>query len=814
MTSAVRHPRPEARNPAPRWVTSGAPRRVADLTPLLDHDLLAQIGWDQHSHLLIFPADHLLVGWPRCRTDGCEKKVRDSGYCGSCRPQSHDGRDARKKSVGIGPCAVPGCERPWANSPSRLCHTHLDRKKRLQLSMDDFLADPKLVAFGGYGVCQVAACPRDRDCGENPYCTAHRRRWNRARRADPGLDEAVWRKTITPISENNEVSLRGLPEPIRVEILYGLQERVRAGIMTRATVLRSLTNLARQQRAGTLERVAVPATNGQVAGLRRTMLRFVQCGGLDVESEIAKDVWHWSAFGSGGGHLRFDRITQAWLREAAKRWVLDDAPRRRGAGVRQTIQSKIAVLQRLSESLAVQRRDRGNDITALGRADVVAFLNRLAYLADTGAISPRFRYQNCMHARLVLATMRAIGLTRPGEPLHGLPDDFSFRLHDTPREPADEPGRDLPVEIMRQLCAALPTLDSRTCNEGRLSVELLIDTGRRPGEVCGLPYDCLQRDHDGNPVLIYDNIKANRPGRRLPISEATAALIVAQQQRVRQRFPNTPLDQLKLLPSPIANPHGRRPIGEGHVSKVHRDWVDAIPELRTADGTEFDRSAIVLYAYRHTYAQRHADAGVPADVLRELMNHRMLTTTQRYYRIGEQRRREAVERVAHLQFDRHGSRVWRDAKALMDSEHARRAVGEVAVPYGLCSEPSNVAAAGNDCPVRYRCVGCGHFRTDVSYLPDLQAHLDDLLHTRERVIAAVDMDDWARVQATPSDDEIQRVRWLIERISGDLDDLQPEDRREIDEAVAVIRRHRANTVMLGLPRHRQAVPDIRTEVVA
>ena len=51
----------------------------------------------------------------------------------------------------------------------------------------------------------------------------------------------------------------------------------------------------------------------------------------------------------------------------------------------------------------------------------------------------------------------------------------------------------------------------------------------------------------------------------------------------------------------------------------------------TVDGTEYDKSRIVLYAYRHTYAQRHADAGVGIDVLRELMDHRKLDTTKGYY---------------------------------------------------------------------------------------------------------------------------------------------------------------------------------------
>ena len=81
------------------------------------------------------------------------------------------------------------------------------------------------------------------------------------------------------------------------------------------------------------------------------------------------------------------------------------------------------------------------------------------------------------------------------------------------------------------------------------------------------------------------------------------------------------------------------------------------------------------------------------------MDHRSLDTTRGYYSVGEPRRREAVDRVTALQFDRHGNRIWRDAKALLDSEHARRAVGEVAVPFGTCSEPSNVASRRERLPL-------------------------------------------------------------------------------------------------------------------
>ena len=113
-------------------------------------------------------------------------------------------------------------------------------------------------------------------------------------------------------------------------------------------------------------------------------------------------------------------------------------------------------------------------------------------------------------------------------------------------------------------------------------------------------------------MLIYDNHKAGRMGRRLPVTEATATLITGQKQRTRDRYPATPLDELRLFPALQRNPGGRKPVaGPGLVGR-HRVWVDSLPPLLLADGTEFPRAKVTLYAYRHTYAQRHADAGVPA----------------------------------------------------------------------------------------------------------------------------------------------------------------------------------------------------------
>jgi hypothetical protein len=187
------------------------------------------------------------------------------------------------------------------------------------------------------------------------------------------------------------------------------------------------------------------------------------------------------------------------------------------------------------------------------------------------------------------------------------------------------------------------------------------------------------------------------------------------------------------------------------------------------------------------------------------MGHDSLTTTQTYYRITARRTRAAVDKLAALQFDGRGNRIWREGRALLEHEHQRLAVGQVAVPFGICTEPSNVKAGGHACPFRFRCVGCGHFRSDPSYLPELRGYLEMLLRNRERVRAAVELDEWARAEATPSDEEISRLRALIRRAETDLEQLSGDERSQIDEACRVVRATR-QTVHLGMPTIRP--PDL------
>ena len=80
----------------------------------------------------------------------------------------------------------------------------------------------------------------------------------------------------------------------------------------------------------------------------------------------------------------------------------------------------------------------------------------------------------------------------------GLPDDFAIRRADIPQQAnAEGPGRAVPAGVFNQLVKALPALERTSGPAIRAAIEVLIDTGRRPAEICKLGWDCLGQDADG-----------------------------------------------------------------------------------------------------------------------------------------------------------------------------------------------------------------------------------------------------------------------------------------------------------------------------
>jgi len=570
--------------------------RTTHIIDALDADFLNLVSWDWDVRVVRYPKSHPVLGMPDCEFPGCTKGTPlGEPVCVGCINRwqrsgmtfeefiASPRQGTYHRSDGQTLCRVRDCQRPPRLVTHGLCTTHGSRwLTSSEPTVEDFLRNSPQKGLPGFGPCQVAACYRLRGSERTLYCEVHRGRLNRERRLGTFAgDVEHWRLTTPAVTVNREMSLRGLPDRLVAELLYCLQVRTSREVKTRDHRFRQVCDQMRLLQAPSLEAVeeadlvragVVDDVRMIIRGAQKALRRL----GSTPETERLKDIWDMAVFGHAGT-LSFLGIHQKSFREAVKTWAYDELPRRRGQHVTSSLQNMVRAMERLSEALRLQREDEGHQHKLLGRADMDNFCNRVAFLAETGVFGAYYRVYVIRAGRQILNRIRVLGLTAPGEVLEGLPVGFALSVQDIPDEPEDtEAGKDLPDEVMRELCNHLDLLEKMSSRECRVATELLIDTGRRPDEIAKLPLDCLAKDPDGTPVLVYDNHKNYRLGRRLPIAKATAAIITEQQKQVRERFPDTPASKLKLLPSPVANPEGKKSIGT--VYDQHRAWVDALPD--------------------------------------------------------------------------------------------------------------------------------------------------------------------------------------------------------------------------------------------
>ena len=104
--------------------------------------------------------------------------------------------------------------------------------------------------------------------------------------------------------------------------------------------------------------------------------------------------------------------------------------------------------------------------------------------------------------------------------------------------------------------------------------------------------------------------------------------------------------------------------------------------------------------------------------------------------------------------------------------------GGVAVPYGNCTEPSNVRPAAAPARSGSAAPGCGHFRTDASYLPALEEHIAGLRADRETALA-IGAADYVLANLAAENDVFTAVAEAMRRRLSQLD---PAQRAEVEEA--------------------------------
>lgn len=814
-----------------------ADRRLVVMRSLLVDDWLPG-EWDPVRLLLTPCPDGPLARRRPCVVTGCPGSRDGAGtLCRGHTSQFDDSGavDINEWVAGGGPgplrrrlseecCVVSGdvgdrCPRP-AWGPSGLCLAHGSTWSAYRgrgSSVEAFFAQAR--PLPSFGDCAAACCYRVAAHGLG-LCEMHYRLWVSAG-SPRGQALEEWRRRARQAANRRVLSLRGLPELVRLEVLYAIQRRVAEQV---CTAPENMSNFVDHLRAAGVSSVldfdlgeVDPQHNRDHGRFARYVLDRVELAYRDPEAELLGDRWDLRVLGRRG-HLDFSPIRQDWLREATKRWAaatmarVSDSP---------TMQARVRAVAVLSQVLATGPGG-GLDPAALSRRDVDRFLLRLRSLRSPvtdEALSANSAFGIAKRCGLVVREATEMGL------LPGLSPTFAFRRGDAHWPIVEEEqGRALPAHVLAQLDAHLGLLEETPGSCGGpnhrslgvlgeragavavLAYQLLKGTGRRLGEIASLHLECLDFDETARAVLVYDNHKAGRMARRLPLADAALVGAVRDQQRwVAYRFPDTVPARLWLFPRANKNADGTAHISANQLYSWLRAWVGAIPgidagPMDTGGGAiPFDRTGITPHAFRHTYAQTMADEGVAPSVLRDLMDHRNMSTTLGYYRVSEANKRRAMELVARHTVDNRGTLRPVEEPPSRVAE-LREQLSWVAVPMGKCSEPTNVRAGGQACPIRYQCAGCPHFESDPSYLPDLRAYADELRREREMLLA------------------LGAAAWVVDNVAGQLgvivehvrrheqmlDGLGAEQRDAIEDASRTVRKARQSVPVAFGRRQREA----------
>ena len=506
------------------------------------------------------------------------------------------------------------------------------------------------------------------------------------------------------------IQLGQLPPQLRLELQYTLQQRRdrRVGKLAPSVVTRVVRLLAASSVTSLLdhnEGTWLTIADGMVNdSLGRALLLYAHRAVADLaetggwEAEYPRDVWRMHRLGFDGHRtLQFDRITQPWLRELAKRWVRLRLSS--GLGLEAGGARAVVAISRFSRFLAAVGVEH---IEQLDRQLLERYLADLAH--------ERHPQRRSAHIGLLNGFFVAIRQHR-WHP--GLPATALFFPADHPRRP-DKLPRALAEQVMSQL-EQPANLDRFDNPSYRLITVILMHCGLRVTDALRLRSDCVTTDTDGAPYLRYFNHKMHRDA-LVPIDTELANAIGHQRHRNLNRWP---AGTVILFPRPSKNIDGGHPISSSTYRMALQRWLDAC-DIRDEHG---HRVHLTPHQWRHTLGTRLINHDVPQEIVRRILDHDSPQMTSHYARLHDDTVRRHWE--AARKIDITGRTVTYESDGpLADAAWAKQRLARAtqALPNGYCGLPLQ-----RSCPHANACLTCPMFLTTSEFLPQHHAQRQQTL---------------------------------------------------------------------------------------
>lgn len=773
-----------------------------------------------------------------CSRQGCSVVLNAGTLCPGCKnhfrkQQKTSGisRDAflltvraTKTTPVPATCQVENCERIQHRDLFCTSHGAAFRGYRTRVdrscSPEQWLANrTPTPAFARLDACAVATCPYN-SLQSGTLCLRHNGRFELVcrkglvgsvnewldRYAEPFVDSALG----TSYASSGATPLALLPEPLRWELLYAVQQRDAEGLSKLPGI--SFRSLYRHLRATGISSIVGLDQCAWDRTVNSNMIGFLR--GLQWHVDEAQRKWAppspndpliipFRDLELKTRKLRTPRHTNLDLSSVSHVWISD------------AVVAWARAKPRTPESLRIVQRAWLAVDSAIPPSVVDHRALTPAHM-DLAVKILRTRTKSVAIMTSLLRSIRnVIDHARADHELRSIWDEihpgFSINqlLHFPPRQRdkrvhTDEPFRFVPQPIIDWVMDHLNLLEYSTpykTAEARTMVYLQERCGRRTSETASLKSECISYDSEGAPYLEWTQGKPPYArGARLPIHQETHDAILQWKELQRTKG----IVSEWLFPSDVWMEKDLPYEGSSlqrHVKRLVKRVAQDAPFDSLVAGPEgnlvhFDLLSIDAYSLRHAFAQRLADAvdengrsTTPPDVLQSFMGHKSFRTTQGYYAVTAKRRKFALDSLPPRKLDINGA-----PHVVSDERDGYLRLG---LSVGACSEPQNVASAGRSCAINYACESCPFFLVDPLDREGILARLTNLEVQRERALA-IDAPDY-HLQYLSA--RIRDCESVIAGIDRHVQSLPLDQRGDLERALAelaVIRKRAVAPRLLNL----------------